>query len=157
MASTDNNGPRDQVDSVPAPRPVGMPNVLDQPPGYRQLHPDVSVNFQLNRWLGWMTPQAVPDVAAAAAHARDYADLTSAFLHLADRLLSEERRLDAAFCYRAADFYLLPGDQRRVLARRRFLELVRGVYAIGPQHMNEVPMTEAGCPPTASARPARGR
>jgi hypothetical protein len=70
MAPADKNGPRGEVDSVPAPRPVGIPDVLDRPPGYRQLHPDVSVNFQLNRWLGWMTPQALPEVAAAAARTR---------------------------------------------------------------------------------------
>jgi hypothetical protein len=139
MAPADNNGPRDEIDSVPAPRPVAAPDVLDRPPGYRQLYPDVSVNFQLNRWLGWMTPQALPDMAAAAARVRGYTDLTSAFLDLADRLLGEQRRLDAAFCYRAAEFYLLPGDQRRAPARRRFLELVRSIYAIGPQHMNDVP------------------
>jgi hypothetical protein len=103
MAPADNNGPRDEIDSVPAPRPVAAPDVLDRPPGYRQLYPDVSVNFQLNRWLGWMTPQALPDMAAAAARVRGYTDLTSAFLDLADRLLGEQRRLDAAFCYRAAE------------------------------------------------------
>jgi hypothetical protein len=32
------------------------------------------LDFQLNRWLAWMTPQALPDVAAAAARVRGYAD-----------------------------------------------------------------------------------
>jgi hypothetical protein len=114
------------------------------------------MNFQLNRWLGWMTPQALPDVAAAAARARGYADLTSAFLDLADRLLSEERRLDAALCYRAAEFYLLPGDQRRAPARRRFLELVRGVYAIGRQHMSNVPYDGGRLPAYRFGAPGKG-
>jgi hypothetical protein len=116
LAAADNNGPRGELESVPAPRPVGIPDVLDRPPGYHRLHPNVSVNFQLNRWLGWMTPPALPEVAAAAAGARGYPELTSAFLDLGDRLLTQGRRLDAAFCYRAAEFFLLPGDERRALA-----------------------------------------
>jgi hypothetical protein len=43
--------------SVPIPEPR-LPDVLDRPPRYHKLHDDVSVNFQLNRWLSWMTPQA---------------------------------------------------------------------------------------------------
>ena len=40
---------------IPEPRP---PDVLDRPSRYHKLHDAVSVNFQLNRWLSWMTPQA---------------------------------------------------------------------------------------------------
>jgi hypothetical protein len=43
------------------------------------LHPNTSLNFQLNRWLAWMTPEALPDVAAAAATVRGYADFTAPF------------------------------------------------------------------------------
>jgi hypothetical protein len=91
--------------------------------------------FQLNRWLAWMTPQALPDVAAAAARVRGYANFTGTFLDLGDRLLAEGRRLDAAFCNRAAEFFLKPSDERKAEARRRFVKLVRDVYRIGPQHM----------------------
>ncbi len=117
---------------VPVPEPGALPDVLDRPPGYHKLHPDVSVNFQLNRWLSWMTPQALQDVAAIALHIHGYADFTSAFLELGDRLLAEGRRLDAASCYRAPEFFLVPGDERKAPARRRFLELIREVYQVGP-------------------------
>jgi alpha-beta hydrolase superfamily lysophospholipase len=156
MAPADNSGPRGEVESVPAPRAVAAPDVLERPSGYRQLYPDVSVNFQLNRWLSWMTPQALPDVAAAAAHARGYPELTSALLDLADRLLTEERRLDAAFCYRAAEFFLLPGDQRRAPARQRFLQLIRGVYGIGPQHQTQVPYARGRLPTYRFGEPSKG-
>jgi pimeloyl-ACP methyl ester carboxylesterase len=156
MAAADNNGSWGALQSVPAPRPVGIPDVLDRPPGYYQLHPNVSVNFQLNRWLGWMTPQALPEVAAAAAGAGGYPELTSAFLDLGDRLLTEGRRLDAAFCYRAAEFFLLPGDERRAPARQRFLQLVRGVYGIGPQHLTQVPYAEGRLPTYRFGTPRKG-
>jgi hypothetical protein len=156
MAPADNNGPRGAVESAPAPQPVGIPDVLDRPSGYHQLQPDVSVNFQLNRWLSWMTPQALSDVAAAAARARDYPELTSAFLDLGDRLLAQGRNLDAAFCYRAAEFFLLPGDQRRAPTRRRFLQLIRGVYGIGPQHLTHVPYQGSRLPTYRFGSPRKG-
>jgi hypothetical protein len=147
---------REQVAFVPVPRPVGIPDVLDRPPGYHRLHPDTSVNFQLNRWLAWMTPQALPDVAAAAAHRNGYADLTRAFLELGDQLLAQDRRLDAAFCYRAAEFYLLPDDQRRAPARRRFLQLIRGVYGISPRHTTKVPYGGGWLPAYRFGTPHKG-
>ena len=127
------------VSTVPVPEPIGGLDVLDRPPGYRELYPEVSVNFQMNRWLGWMTPEALPDVTKVAAGARGYENLTSSFLALADLLLAEQRTLDAAFCFRAADFFLLPGDERRAPSRRRFVDLVRQAYGIGPEHVTSVP------------------
>jgi hypothetical protein len=59
-------------------------------------------------------------------------------------LLAASRRLDAAFCYRAADFFRTPDDQRKAPARQRFIELVRGVYGIGPRHMAQVPYQDVG-------------
>jgi pimeloyl-ACP methyl ester carboxylesterase len=156
MAPADSNGPRAEVESVPVPRPVGIPDVLDRPSGYHQLHPDVSVNFQLNRWLGWMTPQALPDVAEVARGIRGYAELTTAFLDLGDRLLAQERKLDAAFCYRAAEFFLLPGDQRRAPTRQRFLQLIQGVYGIGPQHLTHVPYDGGRLPTYRFGAPRKG-
>jgi len=121
-----------------------------------QAHDDVSINFQLNRWLGWMTPQALPEVASIASHIYGYADFTSAFLELGDRLLTEGRRLDAAFCYRAAEFFLLPGDERKAPARQRFVELVRDVYGIGPEHMASVPIRTRQSARLPLRRPTQG-
>jgi pimeloyl-ACP methyl ester carboxylesterase len=143
-------------DYVAAPRPIGIPDVLDRPPGYHQLHPNVSVNFQLNRWLAWMTPRAEQDVAEAARGVRDYPGLTTAFLALGDRLLAQGRRLDAAFSYRAAEFFLLPGDPRRPINRDRFVELVRGVYGVGPQHMATVPYGAGQLPTYRFGAPEKG-
>jgi pimeloyl-ACP methyl ester carboxylesterase len=140
---------------VPIPEPR-LPDVLGRPPRYYKLHDDVSVNFQLNRWLSWMTPQAVTDVAAIAPRIHGYADFTSAFLELGDRLLAEGRRLDAAFCYRAVEFFLMPGDERKAPARQRFLELVRDVYQIGPANMASVPYEGGNLPAYRFGAPGRG-
>ena len=142
--------------SVPVPVPIAAPDVLTGPTGYHPLHPDVSVNFQLNRWLSAMTPRALADVAEVAARAPSYRELIPQFLALGDRLLAAGRRLDAAFCYRAAEFFLTPDDQRKQPARRRFVELVRGVYGIGPQHLTQVPYQDVTLPVIRFGQPHRG-
>lgn len=105
---TDGTAKHEAHAHVPVPQQPVPFDVLDRLPGYYDLHPDISLNFQLNRWLAWMTPQALPDVMQTASRVRGYADLTTAFLALADRLLAEGRRLDAALCYRAAEFFSHP-------------------------------------------------
>ncbi len=47
-------------------------NVMERPPGYRTLHSDASVNYQLNRWLAQMTPQALPEVVEIARRVNNY-------------------------------------------------------------------------------------
>jgi len=78
------------------------------------LHLDVSINYQLNRWLSAMTSQALTDVAEAAARVSNYDQFTGEFLALAGKLLGQGRRRDAAFC-------LPPGDERKTPTRTRFL------------------------------------
>src|SRR5262245_18358774 len=97
---------------LPAPIPIAAPDILTRPFGYHALHPNVSINFQLNRWLSAMTPRAFGDVAEVAASAPSYRELIPELLALGDRLLTADRRLDAAFAYRAAEFFLTPYDER---------------------------------------------
>lgn len=141
---------------APVPPPAVPFDVLDRSPGYHDLHPDVSLNFQLNRWLAWMTPQALPDVAETAAQVHGYAEFTAAFLTLGDRLLTDGRRLDAALCYRAAEFFLPPRAGRRADARHRFVDLIRGVYGIRPEHIAAVPYPGGALPAYRFGPPDKG-
>jgi len=113
---SDARGGTDQgVAESPATRQVAaVPGVLDRPPGYRRLHPDRSLNSRLKPWLTSMTPSALLDVVELASRVRGYADFTSEFLTPGDRLLAEDRRLDAAF--RPAP---LPSEPTNCLAERR--------------------------------------
>ena len=52
------------------------------PFGYRQFHPDVSLNFECNRWAEWIGPSAISEVAGLAAHANSYPEWISGFLGL---------------------------------------------------------------------------
>jgi len=95
-------------------------------------------------------------VARTAARIRGYEDFTTAFLALGDRLFDGGRHLDAALCYRAAEFFLPPGDERRAGARRRFVDLVRDVYGIGAQHCAVVPYPGGALPAYRFGTPNRG-
>src|SRR6202022_4817767 len=48
-ATMDTSAPR--IDCTGATRPIG----------YRRFHPDVSINFQCNRWGQWIGPSAIAE------------------------------------------------------------------------------------------------
>ena len=57
MVSDDERVGGSPADWVAVPQPRSAGDVLDKPPAYHDLHPNTSLNFQLNRWLAWMTPE----------------------------------------------------------------------------------------------------
>ena len=129
---------------------------LTRPSGYRSLHPDAGLNFQLNRWLAWMTPDALGAVTDLATRIADYDDWTSEFLALGQRLRADGRTLDAALCLRAADFFMLPDDPRRDVARRGFLGLIRRHYDVCPDSCFPVPYGTATLSGYTFGEPRRG-
>ena len=80
------------------------------PVGYHDFHPDKTYNYQLNRWhsLGLMRFEDINDVAKSI---RSFSEWKRKMLGLAQKAESESRLLNAAFYYRAAEFYTMPGDQ----------------------------------------------
>ena len=55
--------------------------------GYHRLHPDVSLNFQMNRFYNWVgDPQMLDEMRAVSSRIADYADFTREFLALAKTL-----------------------------------------------------------------------
>lgn len=110
--------------------------------GYHDFHTDRSINFQCNRWVQWIGPEAVAEVAALAAHANGYPEWIEGFLALERGAREQGRVLAAAFYGRAAEFFMEPADSRRPLARARFLTDMRGLYGVAPV---EVPYTDGAC------------
>ena len=101
------------------------------PVGYREFHPDPSINFELNRWLS-----ALPEdeLLAAAPHIVTLADWKTVMLELAERAERDAasepgspramaRTRAAAFYYRAVEFFLDPADPDKDRVYRRFVEL----------------------------------
>jgi alpha-beta hydrolase superfamily lysophospholipase len=95
------------------------------PVGYYPLHPNVSLNFQLNRFYGWANDdQMLAEIRAAAPRISSYADWTREMLELSDNALAANRPLPAAYYSRGAQFFLDPGDPRYQPALHRFLDNV---------------------------------
>ena len=101
------------------------------PDQYYDLHPDVSLNFQLNRMYGWVDEeQMLAEIRKAAPAIHDYADWRRTFSALSDAALAQDRTLAGAFYLRLAEFFMFADDPAKKAARERFVNLVLGVYGL---------------------------
>jgi pimeloyl-ACP methyl ester carboxylesterase len=93
--------------------------------GYHDhLHPEPSINFQLNRWISYLGPSALADMQEIAPHLSDFPSYCREFLALAERALSEGRNLHAAYYFRSAEFFMRQEDPLKVPTRKKFLGLL---------------------------------
>jgi pimeloyl-ACP methyl ester carboxylesterase len=92
------------------------------PVGYHRFHKDQLFNYQLNRWhsLGYLRFE---DVGEAGRRIRTFGDWKSEMIAMAERALSEGRLMEAAFFYRAAEFYTFQGDIAKDILYERFQDL----------------------------------
>ena len=117
------------------PSPCSRPG---PPIGYHAIHPDVSLNFQMNRWLGWVGDAGMLDeMRTVAPRITTYADWRREFAALAEKSLAQGRNLKAAYYFRAAEFFLPAGDPKRKPMREKFMQLTRDHYGVnsGDQHL----------------------
>ena len=115
------------------------------PVGFHQLHPDVSMNFQMNRWFSWVgDPAMLDEMRNVAPRITDYVDWKREFLTLADHAKKEGQVLRAGFYFRAADFFMRTDDPDRRHARDEFLNAMRSVYGLDQLGRHEVPYAAEG-------------
>src|SRR5215208_3866512 len=95
------------------------------PVGYYPFHKDVSLNYQMNRWVCWLGQSAVTDMRSVAPNIANYADWKREMLALAQKTLSEGQMLNVAVYFRAAEFYMMPGDPDKLPTYERFLQMTR--------------------------------
>ena len=113
------------------------------PVGYYSLHPDVSMNFQMNRWFGWVCePEMLEEMRLAAPRIATYADWKREFLALAERASQQSHALRAGFYWRSAEFFMRADDPDRESAREKFLEALRSVYKLHLGERHAVPYTD---------------
>lgn len=108
------------------------------PIGYYQLHPDVSINYQLNRFYTG-DQRMLTEMRTVVPRIHTYADLKREFLALAEQALAEEDQLKAVSYLRAAEFFMLPGESAKLPTRERFLHLVREHYGIQESDVISIP------------------
>lgn len=98
---------------------------FDFPVGYQTFHKNKDFNFQLNRMhsFGVLTRD---ELAAAGGMIKTIDDWQSVWVDLAPDFLKADRRLAAAFSYRAAEFYALPDDPKKIEFYDQFIQLYYG-------------------------------
>jgi alpha-beta hydrolase superfamily lysophospholipase len=113
------------------------------PVGYHNLHPDASMNFQMNRWFGWVgEPGMLDEMRMASPRIATYADWKREFLALAERASQQGRVLRAGFYWRSAEFFMGTDDPQRKSARESFLGAMRSVYGLGQGERHAVPYAD---------------
>lgn len=113
------------------------------PIGYYPLHPDVSVNFQLNRFYSWVgDPQMLAEIQAVAPGITSYAVFSQTFLDLAEQAFLQGHTLKGAYYLRTAEFFLSPTDARKQTVRQRFVQLLLEHYQVAPTSHYRIPYEE---------------
>jgi pimeloyl-ACP methyl ester carboxylesterase len=92
------------------------------PVGYHEFHKDQVFNFQLNRWysLGYTRFE---DMVEAGKKIETFADWKHVMLRLAEKALVEKRFMNAAFYYRAAEFYTFREEPEKEILYDKFVDL----------------------------------
>jgi len=111
--------------------------------GYRNFHPDTNFNFQLNRWLAFLSEE---EVKQAASEISDFDDWKRVMWQRAEQAEVESRFSEAAFLYRAAEFFLLSADPDKSIAYEKFLALYAKVDWKLACRREEVPYESAYLP-----------
>ena len=108
------------------------------PVGFYRLHPDVSVNYQMNRFSTGEADMAA-EMRAVAPRIHDYADYTREFLALGQQALGRAEKLKGAYYLRSAEFYMFAEDPRKQDARAQFLQLMREHFGFTDRDHSDVP------------------
>ena len=92
------------------------------PIGYHKFHRKQVFNFQLNRWhsLGYSSFEDIKDVGQRI---NTFEDWISEMVKLAEKAESENRLINAAFYYRAAEFYILQENSEKKKMYDKFSNL----------------------------------
>ncbi|WP_414581172.1 alpha/beta hydrolase [Scytonema sp. PCC 10023] len=108
--------------------------------GYYDLHPDISLNFQFNRWVQWLGEASVlEDMQTVAPKIKTYADLRREFLALSEQALDQDRPLPAAYYLRTAEFFVWADDPQKRPMRHRFIQMMRQCYGITGNEQYQIP------------------
>lgn len=110
------------------------------PVGYYTLHPNVSLNFQMNRFWNWVgDKQMLEELQAVGTRIKNYDDWAREMSDLSDEALAAGRRLPAAYYAKMAIFFIDPNDRRVKPALQRFLDNVLTENGVTPDNHHVIP------------------
>ena len=115
------------------------------PVGYHEFHKDQLFNFQLNRWhsLGYAR---FDDMQVIGQKIHDFIDWKRELTQLAESAVAENRLMNAAFYYRAAEFYTFDKDPDKEPLYDKFSDLFYKAFEKGGIERFKVPYNETFLP-----------
>jgi hypothetical protein len=115
------------------------------PVGYQKFHRDQLFNFQLNRWysLGYIKFEAMKEIAQKI---ETFQDWKIEMLEKAKKTAFEGSLTEAAFLYRAAEFYTFQGDPDKELLYDNFIDLFYKAFQNDGIEAFKVPYKETFLP-----------
>jgi len=106
---------------------------------YDDLHPEPSINFQMNRWISYLGASALEDMQDIAPRLSGLSSYRQEFMALAEKALSKGRNLHAAYYFRSAEFFMRQDDPAKIPTRKKFLTLLWEKYKIGENDRIAIP------------------
>jgi len=95
--------------------------------GTHMFHKEPNMNYTLNRIYS-VNGGDLAEIKTAAARIKTIDDWIKEFLGLAQKALAENRQMNAAAYFRAANFYLSCNDQRKRDTYEKYVSLMRDIY-----------------------------
>jgi pimeloyl-ACP methyl ester carboxylesterase len=134
---------------------VPTPTSFSFPIGYHDLHPNISINFQLNRFYGWVGDDSMlTEMREGLAGVNDYPTFTKVVLDLGEKALARHEVRKGAYYLRLAEFFLLFSDPRKLPTRQRFVDLLLDHLQIAPSAYSKIPF-ETGWLPSYRLTPEK--
>ncbi len=108
------------------------------PVGYIPFHKQAVYNFQFNRWysLGYADYE---DFIKVSEKIKSFSDWKREIILLAQKAESQGRIINAAYYYRAAEFYIAPGDPDKNIIYSKFKSLIHDVLIKDAIEILEIP------------------
>ena len=106
--------------------------------GWYDLVPDVSLNFQLNRWASYGGSDWLAEVRPVLTSLTTYDSWRNTFVQLGETALAQGRKLHAALHFRCAEFFMLQSDPRKEPLRKRLIDLFIETSGVAPSARREV-------------------
>ena len=115
------------------------------PVGYHDFHKDQVFNFQLNRWYSFGYAR-FEDMKAVGQRVNTFEEWKIEMLKLAEEAVADDRLLNAAFYYRAAEFYTSWDDPDKEPLYDKFTDLFYRVFKNDGIERFKVPYQDAYLP-----------
>jgi hypothetical protein len=110
------------------------------PIGYHDLNPDININFQLNRFYGWVGDESMlTEMRDAVAGVNDYPTFTKVILDLGEKALARHEVRKGAYYLRLAEFFMFTDDPRKLSTRQRFVDLLLEHLQIARSAYSRIP------------------